>query len=301
MAAYKLYQVDAFTSQSFTGNPAGIVANADGLSDEQMQAIAREMNCSETAFILLPTGSDHDLWIRYFTPTVEVPVCGHATIAAHYVRATEKKLTQPLRVMMKTGVGILPVDVTMDNNDYKITMTQGQPEFGGLIEGNNRQRLLTALGLSAADLDSRCPIQIVSTGHSKVMVGIKKRDKLDSLTPDLAVLKSLSKTIACNGYFIFTFDSGDPDIMTSGRMFAPAMGINEDPVTGNAHGPLGAYLVHHKLVKVNGDLLKFKAKQGEAIKRSGIVDVSISIEKGEPAQVKVGGNAVVVFKTSINA
>lgn len=298
MSSYKLYQVDAFTREKFKGNPAGVVLNADGLTDEQMQSIAREMNCSETAFILSPSSSDHDIWIRYFTPAVEVPICGHATIAAHYVRARELNL-HTTTVISKTGAGILPVDIIEEDSDHKVIMTQGKIEFGPKIEGKEKQTLLAALGLSEDELENNCPIQIVSTGHSKVIIGIKNRDKLNSLTPDLSSLKMLSKTIGCNGYFVFTFDTDDKEILTSGRMFAPAIGINEDPVTGNANGPLGAYLVHYKLAEANGNLFKFRGKQGEAIKRTGIVDVAVHIENGEPVKTQVGGYAVIVFKTNL--
>jgi len=142
-------------------------------------------------------------------------------------------------------------------------------------------------------------VQIVSTGHSKVILGIKTRDRLNRLQPNNAELIALSKIIKCNGYFIFTFDSDDAEILTHGRMFAPAIGINEDPVTGNAHGPLGAYLVHHQLVHTSGESYFFKGKQGVAIKKPGIVEVFVKLQNNEPVEVKIAGTAVVVFKTEI--
>lgn len=298
MGIHRLYQVDSFTTEKFTGNPAGVISNADGLSEEQMQRIAREMNCSETAFVLSPETSDHDARIRFFTPTIEVPICGHATVAAIYVRAVETR-ARTSRVLQKTGVGILPVDIVEDGDNYKIIMTQGKPELGSQIDGANKKSLISGLGISDADLDKRCPIEIASTGHSKVMIAIKSRRLLNSLKPNLATLAQLSKTIGCNGYFVFTFDSDDPEILTHSRMFAPAIGINEDPVTGNANGPLGAFLVHHKLVKHDGTRFQFKGKQGEAIGRPGIVEVNVKIENDEPVQVQIGGNAVIVFQTEI--
>lgn len=298
MKTYNLYQVDAFTKELFRGNPAGVVSNADGLTESQMQDIAREMNCSETAFIFSSNSPDYDVCVRYFTPTIEVPLCGHATIAAHYVRAKEKELSN-CQVLAKTGVGILPVDIIREKNDYKIIMTQGKIELGKVIQNKEREILLKALGLELNDIDKRFPTQIVSAGHSKVMVGIKKRTKLNQLVPDLTVLKQISKKIKCNGYFVFTFDSGEQNILTAGRMFAPAIGISEDPVTGNANGPLGAYLVHHKLVKHDGKKLNFIGKQGEAINRTGYVDVTVYIENNEPVKVQVGGNAIIVFQTKI--
>jgi PhzF family phenazine biosynthesis protein len=298
MKTYQVYQVDSFTTEKFAGNPAGVVLNADGLSEKQMLSIARELNNSETAFIFAPEGSNHDLRIRYFTPTVEVPICGHATIAAHYVRAIVNQLASST-VIQKINIGILPVEIIKEEKGYLIVMTQGKIEFSTPFTGQEYNSIVAALGLDNEDLDQRCPIQIVSTGHSKVMIGIKSRKKLDSLRPDMIALSKLSTLIGCNGYFVFTFDSEMPGILTHGRMFAPAIGIAEDPVTGNANGPLGAYLVKHDLVKHNGSSFSFKGEQGTAIGRSGIVEVQVKIEKGAPEEVKIGGRAVILFQTTI--
>ncbi|OOM15778.1 PhzF family isomerase [Clostridium saccharobutylicum] len=295
---YNLYQVDSFTKEKFTGNPAGVITNANGLMDYEMQKIARELNNSETAFIFSSNSNEYDAHIRFFTPTNEVPICGHATIAAHYVRAVENGLDTS-RVYHKTGAGILPVDIIKENNDYKIVMTQGKIEFGNIIDGTNKQELLAALNIKESDLLENYEIQIVSTGHSKVMVGIRSIEALNTLQPNYDKLSKLSEVIKCNGYYVFTVDSMDSNILIHGRMFAPAIGIIEDPVTGNANGPLGAYLVHHNLIKHNNSLLKFKAMQGEAIKRSGVVEVEVKIENKEPVEVKVSGNAVIIFKSQL--
>ncbi|WP_097025626.1 PhzF family isomerase [Clostridium peptidivorans] len=295
---YNLYQIDSFTKEKFTGNPAGVITNADGLTDYEMQKIARELNNSETAFIFSSNSNEYDAHIRFFTPTNEVPICGHATIAAHYARAVENGLDTS-RVYHKTGAGILPVDIIKENEDYKIVMTQGKIEFGTTIDGSNKKELLSALNITNNDLMENYEVQIVSTGHSKVMIGIKSIDTLNTLKPDYDALSRLSKIIKCNGYYVFTINSQDSDILIHGRMFAPAIGINEDPVTGNANGPLGAYLVHHNLVKHNNSLFRFKAKQGEAIKRPGIIEVEVKIEDKEPVEVKVSGNAVIIFKSQL--
>jgi PhzF family phenazine biosynthesis protein len=199
---YRLYQVDAFTTERFAGNPAGVLPDADGLTTAEMQLIARELNNSETAFLIAPQGPDHEVWIRFFTPITEVPSCGHATIAAHYVRAVEKALPTST-VIHKIGAGILPVQVVRSGTEYQIVMTQASPEFGELISGKQHDDILHALGLSAEDLDGRCPIQIVSTGHSKVLVGIRSLEKLHSLRPDLPKLAEVSRPIGCNGYYVF--------------------------------------------------------------------------------------------------
>lgn len=298
MRTLEVYQVDSFTTEKFKGNPAGVVLDADGLSDQEMLSIARELNNSETAFIMSPDDASHDVRIRYFTPKTEVPVCGHATIAAHYVRAIENKLNS-CTIVHKIGIGILPVEIVNEGNDYTVVMTQGSTTFYPPLDTPERENIIKALGLQEEELDQRCPIQIVSTGHSKVMIGIKTRDKLNVLTPDLFTLAQISKTIGCNGYFVFTMDSEQKDILTHGRMFAPVVGVNEDPVTGNAHGPLGAYLVQHGLVQCNQSIFSFKGEQGQAIGRSGVVNVTVNIENGVAKQVKIGGSAVIVFKTQI--
>ncbi|MBL4933496.1 PhzF family isomerase [Clostridium paridis] len=295
---YNLYQIDSFTKEKFTGNPAGVITNADGLTDYEMQKIARELNNSETAFILSSNCDEYDVQVRFFTPMNEVPICGHATIAAHYVRAIENELNTS-RIYHKTGAGILPVDIIRENDEYKIVMTQGKVEFGKIIDGINKEKLLAALNIKKRELLENYEIQIVSTGHSKVMIGIKSIEILNALKPNYSALVKLSEIIECNGYYVFTIDSQNTDMLVHGRMFAPAIGINEDPVTGNANGPLGAYLIHHKLVKHNNSSFKFNAKQGEAIKRPGIIEVEVKIEDNEPIEVKVAGSAVVIFKTEL--
>ncbi|AIQ57579.1 PhzF family isomerase [Paenibacillus borealis] len=299
MRVLQIYQVDAFTTEKFKGNPAGVVLNADGLTEQEMLSIARELNNSETAFVLSPDGPDHELRIRYFTPTIEVPVCGHATIAAHYVRAAIHQLAEGT-VLHKISLGILPVDIKKEDNDYSIVMTQGSIEFSEPFSGDIQERIIASLSLKPEELDPRCPVQIVSTGHSKVMIGIRSRSILDHLQPDSRALAQLSKEIGCNGYFVFTLDSESDEIFSHGRMFAPAIGIEEDPVTGNANGPLGAYLVRHGLAGQTGGSFTFQAEQGTAIGRSGMVRVTVEIAGGEPVEVKIGGRAVIAFKAELS-
>jgi PhzF family phenazine biosynthesis protein len=298
MKGYRVYQVDAFTKEKFLGNPAGVVLDADGLADAEMQAIARELGNPETAFVLPPNAPDHDVWVRFFTPTTEVPSCGHATIAAHYVRAVEGSLPS-CTVIQKIGAGILPVDVVREDDDYRIRMTQGRIEFGEPFVTAQVAELLDALGLVPDDLDPRCPIQIVSTGHSKVLVGVRSRNTLDGLSPNLGTLKEISGRIASNGYYVFTLEPEAGDIFAHGRMFAPAIGIAEDPVTGNANGPLGAYLVEHGLAEPVGGRLSFRARQGEAMGRPGTVEVDVEVRDSKPTLVRVTGQAVIVLRSEI--
>lgn len=296
------YQVDAFTRTRFAGNPAGVVPHADGLSAAQMQAVARELNNSETAFVMRSNATDHDVRIRFFTPTTEVPICGHATVAAHYVRAIEGTVRQGT-VRQLTGAGILDVEIeSRKPDDYRIWMHQRPPEFGHTLAGHERDALLSALNIGEGDLGEG-PIQVVSTGHSKVMVPVASRLILDRVEPDLAALVALSRTIACNGYYLFTLTDPDPGFLAHGRMFAPAIGIAEDPVTGNANGPLGAYLVQHRLVPlVDGQsIFRAQMRQGEALGRPGVVEVEVTIQPDSltPCAVRIGGDAVVAFRAEI--
>ncbi len=300
MRQYRIFQVDAFTDQMFTGNPAGVVIDADGLSDDEMQIIARELNNSETVFILAPTADDHDLWLRFFTPTVEVPLCGHATIAAHFVNAM---LTDSSKTILrqKTGAGVLPVEIRESDGDFEIVMTQAELDFSQKLSKNHAIDIVAGLGLDMADLDERCPLQIVGAGHSKVMIGIQSRDLLNTLEPDFSKLALLSRKIECNGYFVFTLDSPTQEVLTHARMFAPAIGIHEDPVTGNGNGPLGAYLVHNRVVPFTEDQpFEFIGQQGEAMGRTGKVKVTVEVEDGRPVRTKVAGRAVVVFEAQIS-
>lgn len=299
MRKYRIYQVDSFTRQRFHGNPAGVVPNADGLTEEQMQRIARELNNSETAFIFSSTSPDYDVEVRFFTPTTEVPLCGHATIAAHYVRAVEGDAVSG-RVMQKTKAGILPVDIIQENSNYSIVMTQGTPEVGKPFRSEVVEWIVDALGIRVCDLHEHCPVAIASAGHAKVMVGLKSNNQLHSLQPNLAKLSAISEEIGCNGYYVFTLNPQD-EVLVHGRMFAPAIGVAEDPVTGNANGPLGIYLVHYGICRnlESSDAFEFTIMQGEAIQRDGTMRVHVKKENNKPVLVQITGEAVVAFSTEI--
>src|SRR5689334_9975000 len=173
---YTVYQINSFTTKKFTGNPAGVVVNAEGLTDREMLLIARELKNSETAFIFSSPekNSGYDVEVRFFTPTTEVPICGHATIAAHFVRALERQVQPGQTIWQKTKAGILPIEILESGGAVKIKMTQGNIAFEA-INAFNRSNLLKALGISEDELNKDCPVEIASTGHSKVMIGIQSR------------------------------------------------------------------------------------------------------------------------------
>jgi PhzF family phenazine biosynthesis protein len=284
-----IHVIDAFTRTPGQGNRAGVVLEAEGLSSSEMQAIAGFAGFSETAFVLPAQGKDHDLQVRYFTPSAEVPMCGHATVAAHFLRA--RMLGQPdYRVRALTGAGVLPVRAAEGGADMQVEMTQGAVVHGPVLDAADRKELLAALGIGEAELVQGLPVQVVSTGHSKVMVPLQHRATLDRLEPDLPRLAALSKRISCNGYFPFAAEQADGSLETHGRMFAPAIGIAEDPVTGNANGPAGAYLLAQGLLP-DVPLQTYAGHQGRAMGRPGTVFVTLD-QTGSSLSVRISGHAV---------
>ena len=153
MEPLRVYQIDAFTTQRYQGNPAGVVANAAGLDDARMQLIARELNNSETAFILPAEGPDHDVRVRFFTPTTEVPVCGHATVAAHYVLALEGGGEGVRRQL--TGAGVQRIETMADGGDYRIAIEQNPPMFHPPLPTALAAEVAAALGIGTDALDPR--------------------------------------------------------------------------------------------------------------------------------------------------
>jgi PhzF family phenazine biosynthesis protein len=290
---YEFYLVDAFTRIPFTGNPAGVVPEAEGLTPSEMQAIAREVGASETAFVFPPEGPDHHLRVRFFTPKLEVPICGHATIATHHVLAERGRrgfARTALRVMQKSPAGIHAVDVTRVEGVPRILMTQPVPEFSDPSSRLPRGPMLDALGLDASDLHETLPVAAAYAGEYTVFVPLRSRATLDSLNPNL---QRLSQAFA--SYFLFTVGTpGDP-VLTHCRMFAPAYGVNEDPVTGMASGPLGAYLVIQGAAPPGERVFRFLSQQGAALGRPGTVEVLIGHEGDRILSVQVGGQAVTVL------
>ncbi|MCR8686314.1 PhzF family phenazine biosynthesis isomerase [Campylobacter sp. 1569] len=295
MKEYIVYQIDAFTREKFYANPAGVVVNADGLSDDLMQKIARELNNSETAFVFKNPNNNFSHEVRFFTPSTEVPVCSHATIATHYALALEKNISQNTIFEQKCKAGVFDVEVKIEDDNYFMTMTYDEIEFLNKLNQKEIEILTKALGLKEEDLIKELPIQVVSTGHSKVLIAIKDYHVLNALKPNMQELAKLSECIDCNGYFVFTFDTKEENILTQGRMFAPAIGINEDPVTGNAHAPLAPFLHKYKFSNIK-DTFSFYAKQGKAIGREGKILVEFFPKEDK---VKITGEAVVVFKTKL--
>jgi PhzF family phenazine biosynthesis protein len=293
----RLFHVDAFTRQRYSGNPAIVVLDADELSAEQMQMIATEVN-GETAFVLEAESGDHDMQLKFFTPRHEVPFVGHATIAAQYVRA--KKDGKPTgKLRQRTGAGVVEIEVTEVDGDLRVAITQSPPSLGPVIPEHHRRQVLNALGISSPSLHVDCPLQVLTKGGSRLLVGLQSNDLLSSIKPDFEELARLTSHVGAEGYFVFAITEHNGQPATESRMFVPALGIREDPVSGNAHGMLGVYLVNHGLLAPKDGRLVFQGRQGMWMRRPGMVEVEIE-SSGKVAQsVRIVGDAVIVYEAEV--
>ena len=276
----RVFIVDAFTEQSFTGNPAGVVPQADSLADGSMQKIAAELRCSETAFIL--ESDVADMKVRFFSPVREVDLCGHATIAAFHVLATTTKL--PARVTMETRVGVLPVEI----RSGAIYMQHAQPAFRSV-------NVDTAALANALDTDENAiaglPMEAVSTGLWSLNVPLVNRATVIHVHPKFESIEDICIENDVGALFAFTFDTVDEKNLVHSRCFAPRYGVNEDPVTGTANGALGAYLRRHDLL----ESMQYTAEQGYELGRPGIVHVDVA-----GSEIWTGGSAVITLSGHLN-
>jgi PhzF family phenazine biosynthesis protein len=292
----QVHQVDAFTRERFTGNPAGVVLNANDLTEAQMLAVARELNNADTAFILGGEGPDHDLRARFFTPRTEVGFVGHATVAAHYVLSRRNGAATRLR--QKSKAGVVHVEVRGTGDERSIAIRQNAPPVGRELNDRERLAVLDALALATDDIDPRCPLRIVGSSSTRLIVGVRGQEPLKHLKPDVNRLTTLSAQIGAAGYFVFTLTSGK-DHLTESRMFCPALGIIEDPVSGNAHGLLGAYLSRHGVLTAKENRATFAGVQGHHLHRPGRVQVELDFKDGALDGVWIIGQAVSIFETEI--
>jgi len=290
-------QVDAFTEVPLTGNPAGVVPDGSGLTDEQMQLIAREMNVSETAFILPPTGTGADLRIRWFTPKTEVPLCGHATIASFHVLAEEglKGMDRPgvYHFEVETRSGVLPVTVTKSPEAIDVMFGLSLPRF--TKAGQHKLDLVRILNITIDEIENHLPI--VATDY--LFVPVRRLHTIYALKPNLFSMTQFLSHRNLTGVCVFTTETEEASSTVHSRFFAPVVGIDEDPVTGSAHGPLGAYLFEHGKIKANGDTITMIGEQGDVIGRRGRVTIELKVRDKELLSVKIGGRAVTVLRAEM--
>lgn len=296
----RVYQVDAFTRQMFAGNPAGVVLNAEALTEEQMRAIARELNNGDTAFVLPPDADDHDIRVRFFTPRAEAGFVGHATVALHTVRAS---LGLPPARRQKQKSGVVDIDSHHDASGTHVRIHQPPPKLRGALAGDALAAVLAALDLSPAQLDPRCAPTLAGEGSTRALIALRESAVLAGLQPDLARLGALSPQVGAQGFLLYTLDSRIDGCLTEARMFCPAIGIAEDPVSGNAHGMLGALLHGAGLLPApaSDGLRHFIGAQGHHMQRPGQVHIAVrpGTAPGATAGVSIGGDAIIVFATRI--
>jgi PhzF family phenazine biosynthesis protein len=291
MKTRPIYTVDAFTCVPLQGNPAGVMPFARGLGEDEMRAVAREVNASETAFVF-PSHSA-DVKIRFFTPSQEVPFCGHALVGALTLleeMGIVKLSGNFSRVQVETGVGVLAVDLVRDEKGLRVDINQTTPAFRPCTVPADR--VLEVLGLNPEDLRSDLVLELAFTGLWHLLVPLASSDALDGMLPDYRALAALNRELGVMTTHVFIAE----DDHFACRDFAPAAGIDEDPVTGSASGALGAYLVRHKVIRPASPI---RILQGFAQNRPGEVRVVVGGESGAPSSVVVGGHAVVSLRGEI--
>ena len=312
MRSYKFIQLDVFTDRPFCGNPLAVFPEAEGISDEQMQQIAREMNLSETVFVLPPQDESALRRLRIFTPSSELPFAGHPVVGTWNCLAREGIVPPPetgtgwVHLKHEVGIGVLPIDIEFkDGEPMRVVMTQGKFEIRGEIEDAHEQAdIARALGLAREDLDESLPIQAVSTGNTMLLVPIRSladlghcrvnQTLLDDIFERGEVLKGLNGT----GCYAFTRETIEIGEARAHARFFIGQNIGEDPATGSAAGPLGGYLVHHDAAGVDpvDGVYRFVIEQGDFINRPSRIGLEVKGEPGKVEQVRVGGPSVVVAR-----
>ena len=293
MIRYEYYVVDAFTPTRFLGNPAGVVLNADELTEDLLKAIAAEIHLSETAYVLRPDVPEADIRIRWFTPEVEVKMCGHATLAAaHILRQTGQWADpgKPLRI--QTASGVLAVELDSIGRQEALWLHMPTPKL--VSPAIDPTRLAELCGIELAQLDRGLPIQ--QTQDHDLIVPVRDFRVLQSAQPKSRDLGEFCKTNGARGVCLTTRDVVSAAVTLQSRFFAPSVGIDEDPVTGSVHGPLGAYAAIHNIITVTDDEAVIECLQTPASARVGLVRIRIRKQEDGAFAVKVGGQCLTAMQ-----
>lgn len=328
MSNYRFVQLDVFTREPFAGNPLAVFPEAEGLTDDQMMKIAREMNLSETVYVLTPDSNQQTAIseqqetstkesqvestppevlrrLRIFTPAREIPFAGHPIVGTWNVLAREGIVPLPeggngwTRIHHEIGIGILPVDIEFKNGaPLQVVMTQGRFEIVREIDDPHEQaEIAMALGLAIEDLDENLPIQVISTGLPFLAVPIRSLADLSRCRVNTSSLSEIYTRVGGTGCYAFSRETIEiGEARAHARLFAPADNIAEDPATGSAAGALGAYLVHHDASgadSIDGSV-RFVIEQGDFMHRPSRINIEIKGTPGAIEQVRVGGPSVVV-------
>jgi trans-2,3-dihydro-3-hydroxyanthranilate isomerase len=291
MRKLKYHRVDVFTDRAFGGNPLAVFTNGRGISDATMQAIAKEFNLSETTFVLPADDSKCDYRVRIYTPANELPTAGHPTIGTAFVLAHERMIDcagDETTITFEEGVG--PVQVRLEFRDGApdyIEMSQRLPEFGPVVD--NRAAVADMLSLDANDLDANLPVEVVSCGLPFLYVPLRSLDAARRARPRAELIERTLEGIMKPQVMLFTREVENEGSTIHSRMFAPTLGIVEDPATGIASGPLGSYLVRHGSVPRNS-VVEILNEQGIEMGRPSFIKIRIDCdERDEITRVRVGG------------
>ncbi|NNE67659.1 MAG: PhzF family phenazine biosynthesis protein [Pyrinomonadaceae bacterium] len=302
MRKYRYYTLDVFTNKPFSGNPLAVFPEAGGITDEEMQSIANELNLSETVFVL---DSETALKrLRIFTPSQELPLAGHPVVGTWNLLATLEITPQTddgsIRIEQELKLGVLPVTLNFKNGQIEtVEMRQGAFEAANTIDSPpDRAALAEALGLEQNDLGNERTeiIQVVSTGIRSIAVPVKSLEvqKRISVKPD--ELADIYLKYGAVGAYTFSFETLDSDSLVHARFFAPADGIPEDPATGSAAGALSGYLVNNGVVSES----EFVIEQGDLMGRPSRIFAKVDGSKGEVKAVYIKGKAVILMEGTLS-
>ncbi|WP_336780855.1 PhzF family phenazine biosynthesis isomerase [Paenibacillus illinoisensis] len=293
MGEVKVYHYDAFSAVPGKGNPAGVVFDADDLSERVMQQIAHQVGFNETVFVL--NSRTADVRLRYFTPGHEINLCGHATMASLYGLKTRGLLGDQKSITIETNVGILPIRFEQDGDTMNMEMKQDQPQF--VPFRGDIGKLASSINLTSDDLDLSMPIVYGSTGTWTLLIPIRKLDSFSKMKPESAEFPEILLENPKASLHPFSFETRDSEAMMHARHFSsPYSGTTEDPVTGTASGVMGAYYLTY--VNREADQVKFVVEQGHEIGRDGKVEVSVT-RQGQGMDVRIKGTAVFVREMNI--
>jgi trans-2,3-dihydro-3-hydroxyanthranilate isomerase len=298
---YHFIQADVFTEVVFGGNPVAVFPDAEGLSDHEMQKIAREMNLSETSFVLPPSDPRANVRVRFFTPSSELPFAGHPTIGTHVVLASLGRyaITGPVtRIWQQVGVGTLPVDLITDaaGRTTRAVMTQGEARHGPIYK--NKAKLADALGLDRSDLHPDLPAQVYSTGLPGLIVPLVSLDAIQRVNLNVGLFNEICRSLSVTGAEVFTTETLDKAHHAHVRNFDPLVGVFEDPATGSMAGALGAYLLAKNVIQYEfeSSTTHVVIEQGFEIGRPSLIEVEVDIREGVVSEVRVGGQVVILIE-----
>ena len=297
--AYRFVQVDVFTERPLAGNALAVVLDAEGIADDEMQAVAREMNLSETTFVLPPTRPECAAKVRIFTPGNELPFAGHPTIGTACVLAREGLLPAgATEIALEEGAGPVPVRLEGDPAAPSfVWMTHGEARFGPEI--TERAAVAAAIGLAEADLLPGAPVRSGTTGVEFLYVPLRDKQTVDRAAPDARAARDFGGECGRFPFYIFAPDGEADDVRLYSRMFGMGqISILEDPATGGACSPLGAYLVQHGLINAAPEV-RIVSEQGTTMGRRSLIHIRLRTEGGRVTSIEVGGSTVPVMEGTL--